>query len=97
MGNYNSAEVFTFKNVSSTQGPFVLRGGNYSMTGHATWGAGSATLERLAADGATYVSTGLSLAADGMVNGNLPGGTYEIVIASATGVYIDVTSAVTSI
>jgi hypothetical protein len=94
---WNSVESFVFKNVSSTQGPFNLRGGSYSFTAHsATWGGGSATLQRLSPDGLTYVTVLTAFAADGYSSANLPSGTYQIAIATATAVYCDVTSIVTT-
>jgi hypothetical protein len=93
---WNSVESQVFKNVSSTQGPFTLRGGSYGVTAHSsTWGGGSATLQRLAPDGATYVTVLTAFSADGYASVNLPSGTYQLAIATAT-VYCDIVSIVTT-
>jgi hypothetical protein len=95
---WNSVEFFVFKNVSSTQGPFNLRGGSYGVTAHSiSWGGGSATLQRLSPDGVTYVTVLAAFSADGYASVNLPAGTYELAIATATAVYADIVGIVTSL
>lgn len=94
--SFNQVENFAFKNVSTTQGPFTLRGGNYGVTAHATWGGGSVTLQRQAPDG-TYVTVLTAFAADGYQNQNLPSGTYQLLVATATAIYVDVVSVVTTL
>jgi hypothetical protein len=85
---WNTTEDIAFKNASSTQGPFSLRGGSYGVTVHAgSWGGGSVTLQRLGDDGATYVTVLTAFAADGYASVNLPAGTYHLAIVTATGVY----------
>lgn len=93
---WNQVENFAFKNVSTTQGPFTLRGGNYGVTVHATFGGGSVTLQRLSPDGSTYVTVMTAFAADGYANANLPSGTYQLLVATATAIYVDVVATVTS-
>lgn len=93
---FNKVEKFPFSNISATPTPFTLRGGAYGVTVHATWGGGSVTLQRLSADGTTYVTVLDAFTADGYASVNLPGGTYQLAIATATGVYADVTSIVTT-
>ena len=93
---WNSVENFAFKNVSTTQGPFTLRGGNYGMTVHATFGGGSVTLQRLSPDGSTFVTVLTAFSADGYASANLPSGTYQIAITTATAVYVDVVATVTT-
>lgn len=85
-------DVFAFKNISATPASFVLRGGNYGITVHATWGGGSVTLQRLSPDGSTFVTVMTAFAADGYANQNLPNGTYQLLVATATAIYIDVVS-----
>ena len=97
MGNFNSAEAVSFKNISATTASFKLRGGNYTVTAHATWGGGNVVLQRLAADASTYVNVITALTADGCASVNLPGGTYRFAVTTATGVYVDVTASVTSL
>jgi len=93
---WNSIEVHSFSNISATPASFTLRGGNYGVTVHATWGGGSVTLQRLSPDGSTYVTVMTAFAADGYANANLPSGTYQLLVATATGIYIDVVATVTT-
>jgi hypothetical protein len=93
---FNKVESFPFTNISSTPASFVLRGGNYGLTCHATWGGGSATLQRLSPDGSTYVTVITAITTDGYASANLPSGTYRLSIAAATGVYCDVVSTITT-
>lgn len=93
---WNAVENFAFKNVAATQGPFVLRGGNYGITVSATFGGGSVTLQRLAPDGSTYVTVLPAFTAAGYQNANLPSGTYQLLVATATAIYMDVVATVTT-
>ena len=93
---YNSVEVHSFSNISATPATFTLRGGQYAVTVHATWGGGSLTLQRLAPDGATYVTVLTAFSADGYATVNLPSGTYQLTIATATAIYVDVVAIVTT-
>jgi hypothetical protein len=93
---YNSIENFVFKNISASTASFTLRGGSYGITAHATWGGGNVALQRLAADGASWVNVITALTADGFAATNLPNGTYRFAVTTATGVYCDVTAAATS-
>lgn len=81
-----------YSNVSTSQGPFTVRGGLYGMSVHATFGGGSVTLQRLAADGSTWVTVLTAFAADGYAPQYLISGTYQITIATATGVYVELVS-----
>lgn len=93
---WNSIERQTFTNLSATPAVFTLRGGQYALTLTATWGGGSATLQRLAA-GSTYVTCLTAFTADGYATVNLPNGTYKLLIATATGLSGDLCSIVTSL
>jgi hypothetical protein len=93
---FNSVEDFPFSNISANTAAFVLRGGNYGVTCHATWGGGSVTLQRLATDAATYVTVMTAFSADGYASANLPSGTYRLTVATATAVYCDVVATVTT-
>lgn len=93
---FNTIENVVFKNIAATPASFVLRGGNYGVTTHATWGGGSLTLQRLSPDGSTYVTVLTAFSADGYQNVNLPSGTYQLLLATATGLYVDVVATVTS-
>jgi hypothetical protein len=93
--DFNGVELFAYKNVSATQGPFTLRGGQYAVTVIATWGGGSVTLQRLADDGSSYVTCLTAFSANGYATVNLPSGRYQFAVATATAVYVDITSVVT--
>lgn len=93
---FNKIEAFSFSNISATPASFTMRGGNYGLTCHATWGGGSVTLQRLSPDGSTYVTVMNALTADGYGNANLPSGTYRLAVTTATGIYCDVVATVTT-
>jgi len=81
-----------FSNISATTAAFNLEAGNYGVTVTATFGGGSVTLQRLAADASTYVTCLTAFTAAGYATQLLPAGTYKVAVATATGVYIDITS-----
>ena len=76
------------------QVPFTLQGGRYAVTVAsvgAAWGGGSVALQRLAADGITYVSVHAAWTADAYIGTlDLPFGKYEILIATATAIEVDI-------
>lgn len=93
---FNKVEQFNLLNASANSTNFTLRGGQYGMTVNATFGGGSVTLQRLAADGVTFVTCLTAFTAAGYATVNLPGGTYRIAVVTATAVFADVTSVVTT-
>ena len=83
-------------NSSATEGPFPLLAGEYAMTAIAgAWNSGSVKLQRLAADGSTWVDV-QSFSANGFAVFVIPGGVYQVAIASPTGVYADVSAVITA-
>ena len=82
----------SFSNVSATTAAFTLPAGNYGVTVTATFGGGSVTLQRLAADASTYVTCLTALTTAGYATVLLPSGTYRFAIATATAVYVDIAS-----
>ena len=92
----NKREIVTFSNISATPASFSLEGGFYGMQASATWGGGSVTLNRLSNDGSTWVSTGTSFLANGFTTAYLMSGTYQVAIATATAVYAEIISIVTT-
>lgn len=94
---WNKPEINSFSNISATPTAFTLRGGCYGVTAKATWGGGSVTLQRLSPDGLTYVTVMTAFSADGYASANLPGGTYRLLVATATAIYVDVVSIVTTL
>ena len=63
-----------------------LLGGRYAFGVNATWGGGSVQLEVLMPDATTYIAAAPSFTADGTAVYDLPPGTYELVITTATAV-----------
>lgn len=86
---FNSVENFPFSNISATTAAFVLRGGTYGLTCHATWGGGNVTLQRLATDGSSWVPVMSQMTADAYASASLPSGSYRLAVTTATGVYCD--------
>jgi hypothetical protein len=82
----------TFTNISATTAAFQLQGGKYGVDAVATWGGGSAKLQRLAADGTTYlsVSSTTDFTANGFAAVDLPAGSYRFTIATASAAYLNV-------
>ncbi len=82
-----------FSNISATTAAFLLYGGKYAMTVHATWGGGNVHLQILLPDGSTYLDVGSStnFTADGFAVVDLPPGSYKFTVTTATAVYVSVT------
>jgi hypothetical protein len=87
----------SFSNIAATPASFALRGGLYGVTSKGTWGGGSATLQRLAPDAATYITVLTAITADGYATVQLPPGTYRLPIATATAVYLDIIAIATDL
>lgn len=96
MSNQNKPEYFPYSNISSTPATFQLKGGNYGVTVTATFGGGSVTFNKLSQDGTTWVPVVPAFTANGYANVSLPPGNYQLAIATATAVYAEVTSTVSS-
>jgi hypothetical protein len=72
----------------------VLRGGKYGVDVTATWNSsGTVKLQKVLGDNTSLasVSTGTDFSANGYAAIDLPPGTYEFVIATATAVYAKIT------
>ena len=96
--SYQQANV-----AAGTCGPIILEGGRYQLSAHATWGGGNLKLQQLLPDGSTYFSlfgqpstatpttwVG-TLTADGVLYFDLPPGTYQVVVTTATASYFNLT------
>lgn len=83
-----------FSNIAATPASFPLSAGEYGLTVHATFGGGSVTLQKLAADGSTFVTCMPAFTADGYATANLPAGTYRLLVTTATAVYADINTVV---
>lgn len=82
VSNWNDG--FTFTGISADVGPYTVLGGRYAMAVSATWGGGSATLQVLLPDAATYLTVLTAFTADGSALVDLPPGKYKIAVATAT-------------
>jgi hypothetical protein len=80
----------SFSNISATTAAFSLPAGNYGVTVTASFGGGSVTLQRQAADGSTWVTCLTAFTAAGYATVLLPAGSYRFSIATATAVYVDI-------
>lgn len=89
MARAGDGQKGSFSNISATTAIFELRGGLYQVSVVATFGGGSVKLQMFAADGSTLQSIGSStdFTAAGLVTVNLPPGTYQWTIATASAVY----------
>lgn len=92
MSGPNTIESVAFSAISATPAVFILRGGLYGISITATWGGGTATLQRLVVGTSTYVTVGDAFMADGYAAVNLPNGTYKLTIATASALSADITS-----
>ena len=75
---------------AATDETFTLLGGKYGVLVSATFGGGSVTLKGLAADNTTYVTVLTAFTAAGYASVDLPPGSYQIDITTATAVYVTV-------
>jgi hypothetical protein len=87
-----AVDAKSFSNIAASTAAFNLGGGLYGMDVVGTFGGGSVKLQRLAADGSTYVSvaSGTDFSANGFATAYLPAGSYRLTIATATAVYASV-------
>jgi hypothetical protein len=96
MSLQKAADKAIVTNSSATEGPFPLLAGEYAMTAIASaWNSGSVKLQRQAADGSSWVDV-QAFTANGFAAFPIPGGVYQVAIASATGVYADVSAVITA-
>jgi len=86
-------DKFVFNNISATTSSFIWPGGKGSFRARsASWGGGSASLEMLLPDQATWVAVGTDTTktSDGGGNFELDPCELRVAIATATGVYAQV-------
>lgn len=72
-----------WSNISATPATFNLDAGAFGLSLSATWGGGSAALQKLMPDGTTWVTI-TSLTANGYVEVHVPAGIYQLLITTAT-------------
>jgi hypothetical protein len=92
---WNSVERVTFSNIAATPAPFTLRGGAYGVMVNGTFG--TVTLQRLSLDGTSYITVLTAFTAAGYASVNLPAGTYQLLLATASGIYADIVGIVTTL
>lgn len=83
-----------FSNISATTAAFTVDGGLYATDVVATWGGGTVKLEKLSADGTTYVTVATYSANTYDGPQYLPAGTYRFTVATASAIYIKFSSIV---
>lgn len=81
----------TFTNISATTNAFYLIAGRYGITYRSTsWGGGSVTFQQLAQDLVTFIPAAVAVTADGTGLVEIPTGYYKFAVATATGIYLNV-------
>jgi len=86
-----AAESVQFANqAAGNLGPFTLYGGYYQVALAAT-GSGTAQLETLGPDGATWLNVGSDLTANGVAYFYCAPGEYRLTVATFTAVYASIT------
>ncbi len=70
--------------------PFTLLGGEYAIVVHATFGGGNVVLNIIAGDGTSQIPVVAALTADTFATFDLPNGSYNFVVTTATGVYANI-------
>lgn len=80
----------SFSNISATTSGFALGGGLYGVDMVAT-GTGTLTLQKLGADGSTWVACFTGVTTTTSYNSVwLPAGTYRLAVATFTAVYANI-------
>lgn len=97
MTNWNQADGLSLANKTAGTYTFKLRGGSYWFEFNGT-GTGTVDLKKLGPDGATYTARATQITATvGQQTISLPPGSYEIVIATFTASYVEVTRIPTAV
>lgn len=97
MGVFNGQDHFSLSNVAAGTYKFNLRGGSYWVEFLGT-GNGTVDLKKLAPDGSTYSARITQITATvGQQTISLPPGLYEVVIATFTANYFEVTRIPTAV
>ena len=72
-----------WSNISATPGSFNLDAGAFGLSLAATWGGGSAALQKLMPDGTTWVTV-TSVTANGYAEVHVPAGIFQLLVTTAT-------------
>lgn len=89
--NTRERTVYTSATAVSSD-PFKLKGGSYGVSVNATFGGGSVTLQRLSADGSTWVTVMTAFTAAGYATALLINGTYRFTVATSTVIVAEIVS-----
>ena len=92
MVNMLRGNSVAFTNISATTAAFTLPRGQYGVTVTATFGGGNVALQRLAADGSTYVTCLTAFTAAGYATVSLPPGSFKFAVTTATAVYVEISA-----
>ena len=90
MASFTTNQNRTFADISATPAAFTLKGGVYGVSASATWGGGSVTLQKLSGDDSTWVTVLTAFTAAGYASVSLPPGTYRLLVATATAIYVEI-------
>jgi hypothetical protein len=81
-----NAPTVVLLNAAAVTGPATpYRGGVSQVSCTGTFASATVTIDELAADGVTFVSTGVTFTAAGFAALTVPNGTLEAVVSGATG------------
>lgn len=97
MAPWNGLDRFKLSNVAAGTYPVVLRGGSYWFEFNGT-GSGTVDLKKLGPDGTTYTARATQVTATvGQQTISLPPGQYQVVIATFTANYVEITRIPTAV
>jgi len=90
----NTTDSFAILNVGPGSYPIprALKGGKYALIASGTFGGGNVQLQALSMDGVTYINIGASITVAGLINFDLPPGSYQLTVTTATAVYAVIAS-----
>lgn len=88
----DGTQITNLSAAAAQAATFSLSGGKYAVAAVATWGGGSAKLQILGPDAATYlsVSSATDFTANGYATVDLPPGAYRFTCATASAIYAHV-------
>lgn len=97
MGVFNGQDRTILSNKAAGTYPVTLRGGSYWIETAST-GTGTIDLKKLGPDGSTYTARITQITATaGQQTISLPPGQYEVVIATFTANYVEITRIPTAV
>lgn len=89
MADTGKGAIVYLENAAANNVAKFWPGGKAWLMAKGTWGGGSVKLQVMLPDAATYVDVASStISADGVVALEMPPGTYRLVVATATALYV---------